>query len=58
MPDASTRSLYLREGLLLLGFLLLLAASALTVIVPELAKEPEADPQRSAPDAGEAVAKP
>ena len=32
---------YLREALLLLGFLLVLAAAIVTVAVPELSKEPE-----------------
>jgi hypothetical protein len=32
--------LYLREGLLALGFVLLLAASTVSVLVPELGKEP------------------
>jgi hypothetical protein len=59
MSEVPTRTPYLREGLLLLGFVLLLAASALSVVVPELAKEPEADdPLRSAADAGTAVTKP
>jgi hypothetical protein len=56
MSEVPTRTLYLREGLLLLGFVLLLVASALSVVVPELSKEPEADdPQRPATDAGTAM---
>ncbi len=31
----------LREGLLLLGFLLVLAAAVMTVVIPELSKEPD-----------------
>lgn len=44
--------IYLREGLLLLGFVLLLAASAASVVVPELGKAPEADAASPAADAG------
>jgi hypothetical protein len=56
-----TRRPYLREGLLLLGFVLLLAAATLSVVVPELSREPDtaasgsakqatpADAQRAAP---------
>lgn len=43
MPDARIRMPYLREGLLLLGFVLLLVAAAVSVVVPELSKEPEAE---------------
>jgi hypothetical protein len=40
--DRITRNrLYVREGLLLLGFVLLLAASTVSVLIPELGKEPE-----------------
>jgi hypothetical protein len=38
--SAVTRARW-REGLLLLGFLLVLAAALLTVAIPELAKEPD-----------------
>ena len=31
----------LREGLLLLGFVLLLAAAVVSVVIPELSKEPD-----------------
>ena len=31
----------LREGLLLLGFLLLLVAAVVSVVIPELSKEPD-----------------
>jgi hypothetical protein len=43
----------LREGLLLLGFVLLVVAAVVSVVVPELGRGPEADavPGR-APDAG------
>jgi hypothetical protein len=43
---------YLREGLLLLGFLLVLAAAIVTVAIPELSKEPEAVGTGRAPAAG------
>lgn len=36
---------YLHEALLLLGFVLLLAAAVVTVVIPELAKEPEEPPR-------------
>ena len=52
MPDRSQRSLYVREGLLLLGFVLLLAASAVTVLIPELGKEPEAERRAPVESAG------
>jgi hypothetical protein len=42
----------LREGLLLLGFVLLLAVSAVSVLVPELGKDPDAEPATAASDAG------
>jgi hypothetical protein len=35
------RAQRLREGLLLLGFLLLLAAAVVSVVIPELSKEPD-----------------
>lgn len=56
--DVRIRIAYLREGLLLLGFVLLLAASALSVVVPELAKEPEAEPEASVSGAGAAAPAP
>jgi len=50
--DRTTRNrLYLREGLLLLGFVLLLAASTVSVLVPELGKEPEPEVTTSTADA-------
>jgi hypothetical protein len=36
-----TRRPYLREGLLLLGFVLLLAAATFSVVLPELSREPD-----------------
>lgn len=41
----------LREWLLLLGFVLVVLAAVLTVVVPELSKEPEGE-TNSASDAG------
>jgi hypothetical protein len=53
MSDETRNRLYVREGLLLLGFALLLAASAVSVLVPELAKDPQTDEAtRSDADAG------
>ena len=43
MAMSEERATRLREGLLGLGFLLLLAAAAFTVAVPELTKEPETE---------------
>lgn len=43
MVTSEERASRLREGLLGLGFLLLLAAAVVTVAVPELTKEPETD---------------
>ena len=40
-PEAGMNRARWREGLLLLGFLLVLAAALLTVAIPELAKEPD-----------------
>jgi hypothetical protein len=41
-PDRDdTRRPYLREGLLLLGFVLLLAAATFSVVLPELSREPD-----------------
>jgi hypothetical protein len=55
MSDETRNRLYVREGLLLLGFVLLLAASAVSVLVPELAKDPQADEATgSTVDAGSA----
>jgi hypothetical protein len=51
MPDARRNRLYLREGLLLLGFVLLLAASTVSVLVPELAKEPDPEVTPATADA-------
>jgi hypothetical protein len=53
MPDdrAHRNRLYLREGLLLLGFVLLLAASTVSVLVPELAKEPDPEVTPATADA-------
>ena len=39
-PKHPTRP-YLREGLLLLGFIAVLALSAFTVVLPELSREPD-----------------
>ena len=36
-----SKRLYLREGLLLLGFVLLLAAATFSVVLPELSREPD-----------------
>jgi hypothetical protein len=41
----ATRQARLREGLLLLGFVLVLAAAVITVLVPELGKDPSSDTQ-------------
>jgi hypothetical protein len=54
MPDESRNRLYLREGSLLLGFVLLLAASAVSVLVPELTKDPQAETTPLTADAGTA----
>ncbi|MFI5307710.1 MAG: hypothetical protein ACHQ53_10180 [Polyangiales bacterium] len=43
-----------REGLLLLGFLIVVAAAVFTVAVPELSKEPD----EGAPSQGGATVKP
>ena len=43
MSPSEERTWRLREGLLALGFLLLMAAAAWTVAVPELTKEPEGE---------------
>jgi hypothetical protein len=52
MPDRRRHDrLYVREGLLLLGFVLLLVASAVSVLVPELAKEPDPKTATSGADA-------
>jgi hypothetical protein len=53
MPDErpNRSRLYLREGLLLLGFVLLLAASTVSVLVPELAKEPDPEVTPATADA-------
>ena len=56
--DARSRMPYLREGLLLLGFVLLLAAAAVAVVVPELSKEPEPEALPAASDAGVAATTP
>jgi hypothetical protein len=41
-PDRDdTRRPYLREGLLFLGFVLLLAAATFSVVLPELSHEPD-----------------
>jgi hypothetical protein len=37
------RRTYLREGLLLAGFLLIVIAGVVTVVVPELSKTPDDD---------------
>ena len=58
MPEARTRMPYLREGLLLLGFVLLLAAAAVSVVVPELSKEPEAERLPSNADSAAPAPKP
>jgi hypothetical protein len=50
MTMSEERATRLREGLLGLGFLLLLAAAVFTVAVPELTKEPETEAP-SAPNA-------
>lgn len=42
------RGAYVREGLLLLGFLLLVAAGIVTVAMPELSKTPEDGPVKAA----------
>ena len=48
-PDRDdTRRPYLREGLLLLGFVLLLAAATFSVVLPELSREPDTAPSGSA----------
>jgi hypothetical protein len=50
------RAMYWREGLLLVGFLLLVGAAIVTVALPELSDAPHPDDQEahadSAPDAG------
>jgi hypothetical protein len=38
----------LREGLLLLGFVLLVVAGVVSVVVPELGRDPEAGPAKDA----------
>ena len=48
MALAEPRATQLREGLLALGFALLLLAAALTVALPELTKEPEGAGQAQA----------
>jgi hypothetical protein len=55
-PDSKSRDrrTYLREGLLLLGFALLLVASAASVVIPELEKDPDTEGVKSAADAGSA----
>jgi hypothetical protein len=50
MSEETRNRLYLREGSLLLGFVLLLVASLVSVLVPELAKEPEGDSRPSTAD--------
>lgn len=53
--DRTSRNrLYLREGLLLFGFVLLLAASTVSVLVPELAKEPDPEVTPATADAAKA----
>ena len=46
-----TRRPYLREGLLLLGFVLLLAAATFSVVLPELSREPDTAASGSAEQA-------
>jgi hypothetical protein len=53
-PNLPDRRVYVREGLLLLGFALLLVASAASVVLPELSKDPDADVVKSSADAGSA----
>jgi hypothetical protein len=56
-PDRDdTRRPYLREGLLLLGFVLLLAAAAFSVVLPELSREPDTASGASAKQATPAAA--
>ena len=53
LPRQPTRQrALLAEGLLLLGFVLLLAAATVSVILPELGKEPESGSVRGAAGAG------
>jgi hypothetical protein len=51
-PDRDDiRRPYLREGLLLLGFVLLLAAATFSVMLPELSREPDTAASGSAKQA-------
>jgi hypothetical protein len=50
---SSARGSYVREGLLLLGFVAIVAASVITVALPELSDAAEPEP---AEQAGEAAA--
>ncbi|MDD9932639.1 MAG: hypothetical protein OXT09_03505 [Myxococcales bacterium] len=50
--DPERRGTYLREGLIWLGFGLLLAVAAATVAVPELSEDPEQEAADDEPDAG------
>lgn len=46
------RGTWLREGLLLAGFVVLVVAAVVTVVVPELREAPEETSAARAPDAG------
>ena len=50
--DAARRAHWLREALVLLGFLLLVAAAVVTVVLPELREAPDEAAGAGAPDAG------
>ena len=55
LREAGRPRLPLREGLLLLGFVLLVVAAVVSVVVPELGRGPEPDPVPGrAADAGTA----
>jgi hypothetical protein len=48
VSPSEERATRLREGLLSFGFILLLAAAAWTVALPELTKEPESEGSKPA----------
>lgn len=54
MSDAAPalRRVWLREGLLLFGFVLLVVAAVVTVVVPELREAPDETSAARPPDAG------
>lgn len=50
--NAARRAIWLREGLVLVGFLLLVAAAVVTVVMPELRESSDASHAAGMSDAG------